>query len=645
MGARQRSSERGRAGAKATRVVAILCGLIAAMLLPAAAHAVPSIVEGAGYNYYGELGNGFTSYVQPTLAPTAFGNDAVEVSEGYDMSLVRNADGSVMGAGYGEYGELGNGKKEEHPLPVTANLPLPAKQIAAGGYFGLALLTDGTVAAWGYGVDGELGNGKKEEDATPAVIPGLSGITQVAASCYAGFALRSDGRVYSWGYGKEGELGNGKEEEVATPALIPGLENVVKLAAGCSDAYAILADGEVLAWGEGKYGQLGNGGSTKSTTPVKVLGPGSGVAEVAAGDYFALARKSDGTLLGWGYNGYGELGDGTENEQKTPEALPLWPAGIKQIGADVEVSYALLPDGSAWGSGYNYYSELFDGTVKARLSPEKLGAVSAASWVGTGGYAYHVEFIEGAEASASASALSFAATATAKTSAPQTVVLTNKGPAPLAVGAETISGAGAGSFSVSSNGCAGQTLAAGASCTIGVVFAPKAPGASAASLSIPSSAFNGGATVSLSGTGTAPATPALGSLSLSSSVFKAASSGPSAVAAAKTGTVISYTDTVTAVTTFVVQAAVKGVTKKVGHSKKCVAAPSGHGKKAHGKPCVLYRTLGSFTHTDAAGANKLRFTGRIKGRKLKPGTYRLLATAVASGHKSKSQTRAFKIVR
>jgi hypothetical protein len=126
---------------------------------------------------------------------------------------------------------------------------------------------------------------------------------------------------------------------------------------------------------------------------------------------------------------------------------------------------------------------------------------------------------------------------------------------------------------------------------------------------------------------------------LSPRTFAALSSGPPAVTATVKGTIISYTDTEAATTTFVVrQPAGKGV---LSHGRCVKTKPN---KKTHGTSCVLYKTLGLFRHADTAGSNRFRFTGRIHGRKLKPGRYQLLSTPRNStGQSGKSHTNTFTV--
>jgi hypothetical protein len=121
---------------------------------------------------------------------------------------------------------------------------------------------------------------------------------------------------------------------------------------------------------------------------------------------------------------------------------------------------------------------------------------------------------------------------------------------------------------------------------------------------------------------TAPA-PVLSGLRLRPSSFGAAQSGASISAAKKlrTGTTVSYRDTLAATVTFTVSHSVAGVRS----GKRCVGAPR-HRKRGQ-KTCRRTITQGRFAHTDVGGANTLHFSGRIGGRGLTPGAYRLSARA------------------
>jgi hypothetical protein len=84
-----------------------------------------------------------------------------------------------------------------------------------------------------------------------------------------------------------------------------------------------------------------------------------------------------------------------------------------------------------------------------------------------------------------------------------------------------------------------------------------------------------------------------------------------------TGTTVSYLDAAAATVTLVVSRPARGER----HGRVC-APRAGH-RRRHGRVCTLFRRVGAFTHLDAAGADSLHFTGRVGGRPLAPGPYRL----------------------
>ncbi len=129
--------------------------------------------------------------------------------------------------------------------------------------------------------------------------------------------------------------------------------------------------------------------------------------------------------------------------------------------------------------------------------------------------------------SLSSTSLQFGSVTTGTTSAAQSITATNTGNAVLNVSSIIVTGSGAAYFNNTSN--CGSTLPAGASCTVAVTFTPTIAGALTANVSIADNAANTPQTVSLSGTGVAPGTPAL-TLSSSSLTFASTALGSSAAA-------------------------------------------------------------------------------------------------------------------
>ncbi|MGA2452425.1 MAG: choice-of-anchor D domain-containing protein [Solirubrobacteraceae bacterium] len=611
-------------------------------LAPGAASAMApaGIPYVTGYNGYGELGEGPASgdyRYGPGMLPGL--PNVVAVATGYYATLALLSNGTVAAMGYNEYGEVGDGTKTERRSPVIVSGLSSVTAVAEGEYHSLALLSNKTVEAWGYNGYGELGNnGANTETAKPEVVPGLSNVKEIAAGCDASYALLENGTVEAWGYNEYGELGDGTKTERKAPVPVPGLEHVERISAGCDFALALLKNETVEAWGYGDYGELGTGSAKEQLTPEPVPGV-EHVTAISAGGYFALALLKNDTIEGWGYNREGELGDGTDTEDRPPEQIP-GVSNVAAISAGGYYSLALLTNGTVEGWGYNDYGELGNLGDSAQLSHQVLSFPSAAIGLGHG-YSYDAFVIEGAAASVSSPDLTFPGQTVGTKSEPQSIVVTNKGPAPMSVSGDSLSGSGAGAFTKTADSCSGSTLAAEATCTITYDFAPTAAGTDTASLAITSSSVTALPAIALSGTATPHVPPVLGSLLLTASAFPAAHSGPSAVSASASGTYIIYTDTQAATTTFTVQQKLAGMYHGSGKSRVCATAPKHH--KHGAKRCSYSKTLGSFTHTDTVGTNALRFTGRVAGKTLARGSYRLSAVAVSPEGSSATEGAAFTV--
>jgi hypothetical protein len=136
-----------------------------------------------------------------------------------------------------------------------------------------------------------------------------------------------------------------------------------------------------------------------------------------------------------------------------------------------------------------------------------------------------------------------------------------------------------------------------------------------------------------------PAKISVKTLRLTPKAFLAASSGPTVKAAkASVGTIVRFALSGSGSTRFTVQRALPG--RRSG--KRCVRPRKQNAKAKH---CTRWSTVGSFTRTGATASKKFRFTGRLKGHRLKPGAYRLVAVATNSaGVKGPQKTASFRIL-
>jgi alpha-tubulin suppressor-like RCC1 family protein len=274
----------------------------------------------------------------------------------------------VLDWGSNSIGQLGNGTTTNSDVPVVVTGLGAVKKLAEDGQSAYAVLKNGTVDAWGDNQSGELGQGPSEHEQNESLVPepvkGISGVTAIAGACHTAIARLSTGTVDVWGAGGSGQLAQGEKEEsrALEPIPVKGLTEVKAVAAGCGSLYALKKNGTVMAWGDNEHGQLGNGGPpgyVKEPVAVKGL---KGVSAIAAGRFFALALVK-GTVRAWGEGSTGELGNG---EEKTSSNVPVAVSGltgVKAIAGGGYNSLALMSDTTVKSWGLNNVGQLGTGAV------------------------------------------------------------------------------------------------------------------------------------------------------------------------------------------------------------------------------------------------------------------------------------------
>lgn len=254
-----------------------------------------------------------------------------------------------------------------------------ASTIAGGGYHSCAITSTGATECWGLNTEGELGNGTTTSSLIPLSVSGLLGATTLAAGGYHSCALLSSGGVACWGYNASGELGNGSTSNSSTPEDVYGLSGGAKdVAAGLYHTCAVTTVGGALCWGFNMYGEVGNGTNQNSySTPVSVLiGPFGTVTAVSAGAYFTCAVTGTGAALCWGLNSEGQLGTGVASSTTTPAAVHGLSSGIVAVSAGTYHACALTSTGSVYCWGSNTYGQLGNGTTSASRTPVAVTGLS-----------------------------------------------------------------------------------------------------------------------------------------------------------------------------------------------------------------------------------------------------------------------------
>jgi alpha-tubulin suppressor-like RCC1 family protein len=156
--------------------------------------------------------------------------------------------------------------------------------------------------------------------------------------------------------------------------LVP-LSGVTAIAAGGFHSLALDDKNNVWVWGYNRYGQLGDGTKTNRLTPVQVkikdidgtLVPLSGVAAIAAGGFHSLALDSNSMALVWGRNNFGQLGDGTKTNRLTPTPVGISASAL--AGGWYHTLAINKDNGGVWSWGRNNNGQLGNGKTKGSLTP------------------------------------------------------------------------------------------------------------------------------------------------------------------------------------------------------------------------------------------------------------------------------------
>jgi alpha-tubulin suppressor-like RCC1 family protein len=279
-------------------------------------------------------------------------------------------------------GELGSGTRtpfSDVPLQVKLPKGVSLSAVRAGCQDTVALTTKGAALAWGNDTFGQLGDGGSATARSKPVtvrLPKGTKLTSVRAGCDHNLALTSKGTVLAWGFNGYGQLGDGTTSSRHTPVQVkmPKGTKVTAISTGCEDSLAVTSTGKLYAWGFNQYGQLGDGSKKNRHTPVAVKLPaGAKVSTIAGGCDHTLASTSQG-LFGWGQNTFGQLGNGTTTSSDKPVPIVILVRGhplgsIVGLFGGCEDSMALFSKGALFAWGNNNAGQLGNGDTTSSDSP------------------------------------------------------------------------------------------------------------------------------------------------------------------------------------------------------------------------------------------------------------------------------------
>ncbi len=306
-----------------------------------------------GENTDGQLGDETTMYKNTPTDITAYFSLLVDetitaIYMGGDNAAALTSLGRVFTWGDNSQGQLGDGTTidKNTPTDITAQLSLAVDEtvqsMAIANKHYILYTSDNRVFSWGYNSSGQVGNGSITSQHTPLDITSQfnfsegESIVEIATGELHTSLVTSMGRLFMWGENMNGQLGDGTTIDKNTPTDIT-LVFMYELAFNEKINHVVLTEGHtmvmtseqrVYAWGKNNYGQVGDETNLQRTEPVEIttsfdVESNETIQAVFTGMNYSFAITSSSHVFGWGYNAYGQLGNGSTTTKPSITSVPF----------------------------------------------------------------------------------------------------------------------------------------------------------------------------------------------------------------------------------------------------------------------------------------------------------------------------------
>ena len=342
-----------------------------------------------GNNDAGQLGNGTTTH-EPVYSPSfVVGLPGLtrQLSAGWQNSCALTTEGSVFCWGY-NMRQFPVWSQPEDPIstPVKiAGLSEDVTALSLGSMFACALTHSGSVYCWGENGSNQLGDGTSTDRLSPvAVIDLPPNVIAVSTGASHACAMTGEGDVVCWGGNQYGQIGDASNLPRSSPVHVKNLsDKIIAISAGGYHSCALTRAGTVQCWGNNAAGELGVNIASSTclndigdqvacvSTPQTLGGFDSAVVAISAGMFHTCALTRNGTVYCWGYNEFGQVGDGTLTNVSAPKAISGISGSVLSLTAGAQHTCVIVASGSAYCWGDNQVGQLGDGTTITRLTPQK----------------------------------------------------------------------------------------------------------------------------------------------------------------------------------------------------------------------------------------------------------------------------------
>lgn len=313
---------------------------------------------------------------QPITFPVPISqNDFVSITAGDNHTCARKANGNTYCWGLDTVGQVGVASTATCVSGACVDRPhfvMVTNRVDAGADHNCALDPNGAAWCWGDSNYGQLGNGSYGFQSQPVAVSGGIAFWSLSAGTYSTCGTSASG-IWCWGAIANSQGG------MPQPALAFSNNTYQSISVGYLQACAVAVTGagflthrEADCWGQNSYGQAGVDPASMPVVAAPTPSTFASPTAVAAQSYYTCADQASGIVQCFGYNGWGQLGNGSYTGSSQAQTVGN---GMALHGVSTGANHACALDttGAAWCWGNGNWGELGNGSSNVSPSPQPVG--------------------------------------------------------------------------------------------------------------------------------------------------------------------------------------------------------------------------------------------------------------------------------